>query len=432
MAEPNEGGTPVTLTRVVDDRVPRRQDARRSRRTALLAFGATTSLILGIASLESGPAAIAVAVPVPAPPIVVPPVVVHTAPGVLAIPLLVTPLLDDPACPVPPVADRPIGRPVTLGGDDDLADAEVAGGRQVQPVVAVAASRVAPVIAVHSASEVWASIDDGAHFRRVLASDDPIRAIAVDDDGRIYAATDRALGIRELRGRERWTPHAAIASGDPSGALITVGRDALWIGDAALVISRAGGPWRAVPTDDARYDDLVGGQAWDGVIYRGGHIQDMCGLDDYVASSYAIGGELESATFHAGGGGPVLTMDEDTGARWRYRLGCVRGDEDPTEAEPCGGPRDGVRRVHSLVMAQLQPTIGARVLFVERGALVELCGLRARPLAHAFGDEPIAAVDAGGRPLVIHDGHLWRWSPRFGWRELYRGAIGATWSGDGE
>ncbi|MCE9580691.1 MAG: hypothetical protein K8W52_46650 [Deltaproteobacteria bacterium] len=422
------------LARAVDDEAPRRQVARRTRRTIALAFGGTSLLFLALAQTSGAPDAIAVVVPVAAPPIVVPPVIVRPAPQVLAIPVLVAPPIDDPACPVPPVPDRAIGRPVSPGVYDDRADAEAAQGIRLEPVVEVAASARRPVIAVRVADEAWASIDDGAHFRQVLASDEPIRAIAIDDDGRIYAATDTRLGIRDPRGAERWELHAS-ATGDrerePAGALIAVGRDALWVGDGQLLVSRAGGRWRAQATPDGRFDDLVGGRAWDGVIYRGGHIQDMCGLDDYVASSYALGGELESATFHAGGGGPVLETLDDTGASWRYRLGCVRGGDDPTESAPCEA-RDPRRRARSLMMAQLQPTIGARALFVERGTLVELCGLRAHPIAHAFGDDPIVAVDGGGRPLVIRDGHLWRWSPRYGWRELFRGATGATWSGDGE
>jgi hypothetical protein len=425
-------GGPAPLARVVDDAHPRRQVARSTRRLAITTFGITSLGLLGLARLAAGPAPIAVAsiqrAPIGVPiavPIAVPIVVPPAPPRLLTIPILLAPG-DDLACPTPPVADRPIGLPVPASA---LTTAEL---DPLVPVAEVAASAVAPVIAVRVGDEVWVSDDDGARFRRALATDPPIRAIAVDDDGRVYAATPASLGVREPGGRERWTarPPAAVAADTTpppdGGALIAIGHGAVWITTDLGLVSRAGGPWRPLPAEITYPGALTGGASWDGVIYRSEHIQDMCGLDDYETTSSALGRDLRSLTFHLEGGGPRLRVVDDRGASWRYEIRCTGQtdgfDTDDRDDHAACGPRRDLRRDRSLLVAALQPTIGARVLFVDQGALVELCGLRAHPLAHAFGAEPIAAVDAGGRPLVVREGALWRWSPRYGWRVLFEGA----------
>ncbi|HVK89747.1 MAG TPA: hypothetical protein VM513_36750 [Kofleriaceae bacterium] len=76
-------------------------------------------------------------------------------------------------------------------------------------------------------------------------------------------------------------------------------------------------------------------------------------------------------------------------------------------------------RATLLTAGRLSPVEGGRTLALWGGALVELCGDRARQLARAFPFDRIDAVDSTGRPLVLHERTLFRWSPAHGWRRLF-------------
>jgi hypothetical protein len=338
-----------------------------------------------------------------APPIVVPSVITVRVPAPVPAPVVVTTIVmappkDELACPVPPRADdAAIGVPA----DPGFAGSSDDGGRR-----AVAASAAAPVIALVSTDgSVRASTDDGRTFTDIFVGA-PASSIAVDDRGRIYAISRGRLGVRDLRGRERWLDSAApCGDGGCEDRIAAAGGAVAWIRGASVRTSADGGrTWRTI--DDEPGDELVRADRigyWEGALIGLSHVSDMCGWEaDQIARLDVSTRRYAFTSFDNDTGSPKLEIVGDTGATWTYRARGVHGD---------AAARD-------LRLASLAPAFGSRLLWAADGQLYELCGDRGRIVAHGFGAPRVDAVDAAGRPLVAMGLHVYRWSARSGWREL--------------
>jgi hypothetical protein len=337
------------------------------------------------------PVPIAIATPRPAP--VMLPTVVAAVPA---------PALPD--CPIPPLADdAPIGRAVTPAETPgDLGDPDTGEANAFE----VAASPRVAVIAIvdRSTGAAYASHDDGRRFRAVFRGAH-VDAIAVDDRGRVYALGER-LFVREPDGRER-AVELTCAHELCKDRIVAVPGGVAWIHDDEIRLSVDGArTWRTLDRDDgaavAGNDRLF---ASGGALYGVTHVEEDCGWDaDQIDRVDLATGAYRHDTFNDDEVGRPRVDEVDLGGgTWRYR------------------PHRPIApaRVPSLVLASVAPVIGGRALQVERGTLVEVCGLRGRELAHGFLATHVDAVDAAGRPLVSHGEALLRWSPTYGWRVLF-------------
>jgi hypothetical protein len=297
-------------------------------------------------------------------------------------------------CPTPPRADdAPIGAAITAREVDYFYDGEAPDKR-----AQVVASARAAVLAVRmSDGHVRVSDDDGRSFR-VAFHGAQSGSIAVDDRGRVYATIDGALAVRDERGRERSTPpFSACGSDDCSDRVATAGDTAIWIRDHEVRTSRDGGRhWRALAAADA--SDLIGKPrvlGLGGTLYGIEHVDSDCGYSaDQVAKIDLATGASTSSTFSNDTDQPQLDVRDDAGATWRY-----------------AGARE-------LILGRVAPAAGGRVLFVHEHQLAELCGAHARAIAFAYDADRIDAVDAAGRALITIEDRVFRFSPRWGWREL--------------
>jgi hypothetical protein len=269
----------------------------------------------------------------------------------------------------------------------------------------IAASAAAPVIAlVRADGHARVSVDDGRTFAAAFA-DDVVSSITVDDRGRVYAIAPGKLGVRDLRGRERWvTLDAPCPSGSCTDRVVAAGDAVAWIRDGAVRTSGNGGrTWRTI--DDEPGNEIQNATTlgyWQGALYGRWHVSDMCGWEaDELARVDVATHAYTFESFNNDTDSPKLEIVGDTGASWTYRS-TVHGE---------AAARD-------LRLASLAPTFGPRLLWAAEGQLYELCGAHGRIVAHGYGAPRVDAVDAAGRPLIAEADRVFRWSARFGWREL--------------
>jgi hypothetical protein len=361
---------------------------------------ATTLLALFALRPVEPPAPAPAAVVVP-PPIVVPAIVSVRVPTPVPIPVVAATIVVPPdpglACPTPPRADdAAIGRPSLPGGfvDDERQRADIG------------ASAVAPVIAyARTDGHARASSDDGRTFADIFAGQ-TVGAIAVDDRGRIYALSGDRLGVRDLRGRERWLDSDAPCKSDVcTDRIVAAGNAIVWIRDGNVRASADGGrTWRTL--DDEPGDELVRAEHlgyWQGTLYGILHVSDMCGWEaDEITTLELATKRYAHTSFDNDVQSPKLEIVDDRGATWSYRAHGAQG---------ASGARD-------LRLASIAPTFGPRLLWAADNQLLELCGAQGRVVAHSWGGWRVDAVDAAGRPLFAIGDRILRWSAHFGWREL--------------
>ena len=341
----------------------------------------------------------AIAPPPPAT-IVVPQVIAIRVPAPIIAPVIITQVVapkDELACPTPPRADDEAigvpGEPGTVTHDD-------------APHATIAASAAAPVIAIvrGAAYGARASTDDGRTFTTIFAGR-AISSIAVDDRGRIYAIADGRLGVRDRRGRERWIDAASTCADEVCPERVIAAGDAVaWVRSGSLRTSADGGrTWRVL--DDEPGDEVAGAANagyWNGTLYGISHVSDMCGWDaDDIATFDLRTRRYAFESFDNEAGSAKLDVVDDHGGSWTYRGRGVAGE-----------------KARDLRLARIGPAFGPRLLWADEGQLYELCGDRGRIVAHRFGASRVDAVDAAGRPLVADADRVFRWSARFGWREL--------------
>jgi hypothetical protein len=115
--------------------------------------------------------------------------------------------------------------------------------------------------------------------------------------------------------------------------------------------------------------------------------------------------------------GPLVAMipSNDTATEWTWEARCFIASEGVTRScEMTDSPY-----WQMVAMRTLRPVEGARTLAVFGPNLVEVCDRGTRQIYRAFPFGAVTAVDAAGRPLVVFDNDVLRWSPRHGWRALY-------------
>lgn len=314
-------------------------------------------------------------------------------------------------CPVLTSADTAIGTPVELSRD---APAQPSGASEA---TVVAASH-APQLAVLRDHHVWASDDDGATFQRAFA-DRQVDHVAIDRDGTVYAQAGATLGIRAPGGRTRWRDVAHARCEDRCrDQLGVVGDRLVWIHDREVATSLdRGASWHAAPAPAFSWNDLDSPPfAWAGALYQVAHYVDQCGVDDYSVFRLDARGRIEHDVFHAYfvPSEPVLRPSSDVDTTWTWRERCWT-DEDNVLGR-CD--RRDAKRSALLAASTVLPREGGRTLAVYDHSLIELCQGGARQIYRAFPLDHLDAVDAGGRPLVVHGDALLRWSPAHGWRRL--------------
>jgi len=359
----------------------------RERIERLVSFGVGLLAVLALKPAPPPARARTIVVTAPMP-------IAMTTPRPVMLPTVVATVPPPPiACPVPPVDDdEPIGRAATAAEiTREISDAE--------PKLVLAVSRGAEALAMLDPDgSVRASFDDGRSFR-VFERGTRFESTALDDDGRLYASTGDALLIR--------APSGSITKLRGTGdRVIALAHGVVWASpDQARATDDAGAHWRTLAHDDVaeilRHDHVY---AIDHALVGVSHISDMCDWNaDEVVSLDLATGDYEHDTFEdEGDNAPRLAVVDDDGATWRYEAHGVRSPV----------------RVRNLLLGRLDPAIGARRLRIENGALVELCGPRARTIAHEAPGDRIDAVDAGGRPIMIRGELVLRWSPAWGWRVL--------------
>lgn len=115
----------------------------------------------------------------------------------------------------------------------------------------------------------------------------------------------------------------------------------------------------------------------------------------------------------------MLQAGDDVAVEWTWRERCW-GDNDQ-------GLTSCSRRIPTvsamLRVATLWPVEGARTLAVYERSLIELCDDGARQIYRSFPFDKVDAIDSVGRPLVVNDGKLLRWSPVHGWRRLFAAPV---------
>lgn len=101
----------------------------------------------------------------------------------------------------------------------------------------------AGALAVASESDVRISTDAGASFRSVLRRPEPVAAIAMTDDGTLYAARGQHLGRRAPGGQESWT----LLPSEETDELVGNGAFVLWLGAVWWVSSDFGATFEPRP-----------------------------------------------------------------------------------------------------------------------------------------------------------------------------------------
>jgi hypothetical protein len=418
--EPPETEGPAAMPRL-----ERAVAARRSRTAwywSVMIAGGTAVIATVVAAGRHEPAApvaspsvmIAIVQPSPPPPVPPPP----PPPPPVQPPDPVGPAPDHLGCPAVGAAE-PSGTRLERDAVRGLGE----GGPEAAATLRVVAARTGARLAILDNLGVALASDDGtAAFHGVFAGHH-IDDLAIDRAGVLYARSGIELGIRDLAGHERWREiQQAMCSRETCiDRIATIDDRIAWLHDDQVFVSRdRGATFRRVTRDDAPWTPDGDGMlfSWRGALYQIQHYEDMCGVDDAPTWRLDPGsGAIAHTIFHNQYvlSELVLEPSDDAAPTWSWRERCRATDSAPLGACPGRDPS----RSAMLAAKTLLPVEGGRVLSVFQGSLVELCPGGARQIYRAFPFDRLAAVDHVGRPLVVRNGLLLRWSAGDGWRRLY-------------
>jgi hypothetical protein len=309
--------------------------------------------------------------------------------------------------------DDPIGQPV-----DRLAPRE---GAPALRGVAAAADRYG-VIAVWSDRVVWVSRDDGRSFHQELAAPEPLSAVAVGRDGRVYAARmGGKLGELTPDALTRWhrigsDQILAIDAGSPWLAVLGLHADradglspVLWLSDddgrswRRLVPPHHGDADNQIRVNPDGVIDLL---TADGGVGEAGRLRHYAGHVDGRPFELRFAGD-DPQPFGLGHDGRSWQL---AGEGRRMRLSVAGRPAASTSGRPLA-----VRNWDLRVAASRE-----RTMTVADGRLVEIGSIRPRILAENVpGAVDALAVDGLGRSVAVVGGAAVRHSTRHEWRLLF-------------
>jgi len=139
------------------------------------------------------------------------------------------------------------------------------------------------VVIMSPTEALWSA--DGARFAPILAGDDNVTAVALDDDGTAWVARGTRIGIRTPKGAERWID----APGETGSTrdLWVRGRFVVWAGDAGpdddsiFMVSRDGGR-----TFEERLEWEVGNYALELALDAKGRVHYVTGWEAGCGGGY--------------------------------------------------------------------------------------------------------------------------------------------------
>jgi hypothetical protein len=408
--EPGLGPDPraeVSLEKAVE---PYRPWYRRERRAAARLIGMSVATILASAALFSWTMS-------PTSPV---PVVVEPAPAAIAI-------AKAPPAPEPAVDGVPAGElPTALLAADDPIGPTVGRipAREDAPLRGVAAAADEfGVIAVWTDRVVWVSRDDGRSFRQELAAPEPLGAVAVGPDARVYAARlGGRLGILSPGGSASWVELGC-------DQVLAIDASAEWLAVLALHTDRSdglspivwlssdhGSTWRRLvaPTHGDTLNQIR--VSTDGVI-------DLLALDSVLAAGGAASlrhytGHVDGRPFELSSSGDdpqPFGLDHD-GRSWR-----LAGNDTQMRLTATGLPT--VDAASSLRVRSWDIRLAANrehTVASADGQMVELGAGPPRTVARRVpGPIDSLALDGIGRIVATVGGKAVRYSTRHGWRSLF-------------
>jgi hypothetical protein len=267
------------------------------------------------------------------------------------------------------------------------------------------------VVALWSERTLWVSRDDGRTFRQELAAPEPLGAVAVGADARVYAARHGGrFGVLGPSGQTQWLrldydQALAIAHGGGWTILLTMSADRL----AGLVpilwaTADSGATWRRLVAPAAGDLDNRVRIAADGSI------------DLLVRATGDLSPRIRLYRGHVDG--RPFTAVLDTEDPQPFGLG-----HDGSTARLVWSDSDARLEPYHLAVSDWDVLVGAgpdRTLAVADGRLLALNGDRAEPLNdHVPGHPGALTTDGIGRSLAVIGRVAVRHSPSHGWRRLF-------------
>jgi hypothetical protein len=326
-------------------------------------------------------------------------------------------------------ADDPIGAALTRIADD--------GGAAALRGVSAAADAYG-VLALWTDRVVWVSRDDGRSLHQELAGPEPLTAVAVGPEGRVYAARHGGrLGVLSPAARTHWLDIGceqvlaidAAPGARPRGDAASVARagaQAPWLAVLGLHRDRDAGltPMLWLSSDHGRsWRRLLAphhGDAANRVQVRPDGVIHLVTEDTDTSDAAEPGGRLRHYIGHVDGrpfelalaaDDPPMAVGHDGHSwrmAWKGRRMMISGAEDTAGAL-------SVRNWDVRLAASRE-----RTLAVADGRLVQLGGDGSRVLSRELpGELDALAVDGLGRALAAVGGSAVRYSERHGWRRLF-------------
>ncbi len=331
-----------------------------------------------------------------------------------------------------------------LAADDAIGEAvdrvPIADGAPAVRGVATAADGYS-VIALWTDRVVWVSRDDGRSFRQELAAPEPLTAVAVGPDGRVYAARHGGrLGLLSPAGHTRWLDVdcdqvLAIATAPPAPGETASAATAPWLAVLGLhADSHTGAAAILWLSDDHGHTwrNLIAphhGDVSNRLRVSPDGVIDLLTEDSDNSDSGENGaarlrhhrGHVDGRPFalaFAGDAPAPLGMGHD-GLSWRLeskagrmRLAAAGRAEGRADGPGTSAP---VRNWDVRLAAG-----GVRTLAVADGHLLELGQGRPRVVTRRVpGRVDTLAVDGIGRAVATVGGSALRYSRRHGWRRLF-------------
>jgi hypothetical protein len=359
------------------------------------------------------------------------------APSAVPDPGQLDPEADETEVPTARLAsDDAIGQPI------ERERVPVTGASQLRGVAAAADGY--GVIAAWTDRVVWVSRDDGRSFQQRLAAPEPLTAVAVGPEGRVYAARHGGrVAVLSPAAHTRWLDigcdEALAISAAPMPAPDDAGARAPWLAVLGLHADSAEGAapllwlsgdhgrtWRALVAPhhgDAANRLRV---STDGVIDLVTEDSDTSVAADAGPRFRHYTGHVDGRPFALRAGSddtPLFGPDHD-GQTWQVerrghatRLALARG------AVPTSH-RSAPRSLAGLAVRNWDVRLAAsreRTLAAADGNLVQLAPGRPRVLTHFMPDDASGgiAVDGLGRALATVGASVVRYSAPHGWRRLF-------------
>jgi hypothetical protein len=258
-------------------------------------------------------------------------------------------------------------------------------------------------LAVWNGQAVYASLDGGHTFARVLDGIGTVRDVAFDCFGHVLVVRDNQLGVRDGE-RERWQPVAWIdAEREYAAALVGGGPDAIVLaptehGQMRVAISSdLGASWMFHDLDSYWSEHRTSArQLADGTIRIATTFAD-CMTDPMHWFVIAHGEVRDEPGDHQAESGPFFARGDITyaGYYWRRR----------------GAP--GWAQIAKLPMDNAEEMLAGPVpRVITNGRIYALADGVATELRVAPADVHVLAVDAAGRMWGLHDGALQFVPPR--------------------